>query len=224
MVFRLSTFFAVCLLASTVVSGQEYSVQKLEEGPPQDAISEKIAAQLTPSGYTVKKGTNRTVCRLWLAKSWTGKPGFEPTFTVLYPFAPGEFIGVIEYPRRAGDFRDQQVEGGVYTIRYGQQPVDGNHVGTSDTLDFLLLLPADNDKDPKQLDMDTMIPLSAQVAGSTHPAILSMLRSNNKAEAPAVAHDEDRDLWSVRLAGEAKAGDEGNRQIIEFVVVGHAAE
>ena len=40
------------------------------------------------------------------------------------------------------DFRDQGIPAGTYILRYSQQPVDGAHVGTSTTRDFLALLPA----------------------------------------------------------------------------------
>jgi hypothetical protein len=43
-------------------------------------------------------------------------------------------------------------------------------------------------------------------------------------KAPAVRHLEDRELWSVRLAGKAKAGERTSDLRIEFVVVGHAPE
>ena len=40
------------------------------------------------------------------------------------------------------DFRGQEIKKGVYTLRYGQQPEDGNHIGTSELADFLLAIPA----------------------------------------------------------------------------------
>jgi hypothetical protein len=53
--------------------------------------------------------------------------------------------------------------------------------------------------------------------------MLSLLRSG-AGETPAVEHDAERDLVSVRVMGQAKAGDKTSPLPLTVVVVGHAAE
>ena len=208
--------------SSTAVAGD--GVELLKIGPPAKDLSASIAKAISGNGYKVTAG-GKVVCEIWLAKQWDGKAKFKPSLSVLYPFQPGELIGVIRYLKRAGDFRDQQVKSGVYTIRYGLQPEDGNHIGTSDTRDFLVLLPPSKDKNSARLtDMAKLFEHSAEVSQATHPAILSMLSIPAKAKAPAVRHLEERKLWSVRLVGKAKAGKSVKNLSIEFVVVGHGEE
>lgn len=209
-------------LLASFAHGQEYSVQKLAESPPADAVSPEIAAQLNPVGLRVVKG-QRAVVDLWFAKQWPAKAGFQPSASVMYPFESGTLMGVARYKNRGGDFRNQEIPAGVYTIRYGQQPEDGNHVGTSDTRDFFLLLPAAADKDPARLAEPKMFQTSAKAAGTTHPTMLSLLRSD-AGEAPAIIHDADRELISVRVKGQAKVGDKSTPLVVTVVVVGHAAE
>src|SRR5262249_31496799 len=90
---RFATFAAVCL--ALVLSSQmglqaaDYSVQSLAEPAPSDGLAAEIAAQLAPAGVKVLKGTSRTVCSLWLTKSWQTKADFRPSSTVLYPFEVG---------------------------------------------------------------------------------------------------------------------------------------
>jgi hypothetical protein len=200
----------------------DYKVEKLAEAPPAKAFSASIEKQLAPQGVRISKGT-RPQCDVWLTSPWPVKADFKPTAMELYPFNVGELIGAVRYHTKGGDFRNQEIPAGNYTLRYGQQPVDGNHVGTSDTRDFLLLIPADQDPEAKPMAEPTMFQLSPKVSGGTHPAMLSMLRVEGEpGDLPAMRRDEERDLWSVRLAGQA-AGGKGN-VVIDFVVVGHAPE
>ena len=63
---------------------------------------------------------------------------------------------------------------GVYTLRYGLQPQNGDHLGISTFREFLLFSPAAVDKDPKVLGFDGVVALSKQVIGTSHPASLSL--------------------------------------------------
>src|SRR5688572_26818388 len=138
--------WAILLLLSNLAGAQEYRVQKLQEPLPADALSPEIAQMMNPAGLRVAKG-EKAVVDLWLSKQWPAKAGFQPSTSVMYPLEVGSLVGVARYKNRGGDFRNQEIPAGVYTIRYAQQPEDGNHVGTSDTRDFLLLIPAAADRE-----------------------------------------------------------------------------
>jgi hypothetical protein len=221
---KLPALFAACLLL--VVGGTSWAVdhrvEPLNEPAPADALSPEIASALHPSGVRVLRGGSRTVADLWLVKEWNAKADFKPTSAVLYPFEVGTLIGVVRFKNRGNDFRGQEIPAGVYTVRYALQPVDGNHVGTSDTRDFLVLLPASEDKAMAPLDEMTMNQLSPKVTGTTHPAMMALLRSGAAEAKPTVHHDEGRELWSVRLQGTAKAGGKSQPLPIEIVVAGQA--
>lgn len=219
--------FAACLLSLLLVSSAwavDHKLEPLDEPAPADAISPEVAKLLEPKGVRVVRGKSRTICDLWLCREWAAA-ATKPTGDVIYPFQPGQVIGVIRYPKKGSDFRDQDIAEGVYTLRYGQQPVDGAHVGTSPTRDFLLLLKADQDKSPALPDYKALTKASAQAAGSNHPLLLSMQRlASPTAAAPAIRHEEAREWWIVTLAGNVKQADEAKKQVIELVVVGKAAE
>jgi hypothetical protein len=212
------------LLLALPLAAQEYRVEALNEPAPADSLSPEIAQKLSPTGMRIIKGEARTVADLWLAKEWPVKADFTPSNTVLYPFQGGELIGVARYKNKGGDFRDQEIPAGVYTLRYGQQPEDGNHIGTSDTRDFLLLIPAELDKTAKPMAQMEMFQLSPKTSGGTHPAMLSLLRADKRGSLPEVQHDEERELWSVVFSGNAMAGAKASPLVVELVVVGKAAE
>jgi hypothetical protein len=219
---RLTLPALILALLAAAAQAQDYRVEKLAEPPPGDALSPEIVQTLDPAGLRVLKGSSPVV-DLWLRKEWPAKAGFQPSAALMYPFEPGTLMGVARYKSRGGDFRNQEIPAGVYTIRYGQQPEDGNHVGTSDTRDFLLLIPAAADREAAKLAEQKMFQASAKAAGTTHPTMLSLLRAG-EGDVPAVEHNAERELVSVRVKGQAKAGDKTAPLAISIVVVGHAPE
>jgi hypothetical protein len=212
---------ALLLLACTSAQGADYRVEPLDESAPADEVSASIAATLAPTGARVIRGTATTFCDIWLCKEWATETDFKPTAALLYPFIPGQLMGVVRFARKGSDYRDQDIESGVYTLRYSQQPVDGSHVGTSLTRDFLLLLRADSDESADVLDYSELAKQSAEAAGSGHPALLSMQRIAEDSKPLSMRHNEDHDWWIVGLEGKAK---DGKSLLVEFVIYGVAAE
>jgi hypothetical protein len=169
----------------------------------------------------VIRGANTTFCDVWLCKQWATQTDFAPTSELLYPFSPGQLMGVVRFARKGSDYRDQDIASGVYTLRYARQPVDGSHVGTSLTRDFLLLLQAESDESADVLDYQSLAKRSAEAAGSSHPALLSMQRLAEDAKPLSIRHREDHDWWIVCFDGKTQAGKDLR---IEFVISGVAAE
>ncbi len=198
------------LLCAPVVSGQEYSVEKIEAAPEADGLSDEIAELIAEQGVRVKSGSTRTVCELWLCKELAIDAEFKPTPARLYPFVPGQLIGLVHFGRRGSEFRDQTISSGWYTLRFGLQPTDGNHEGTSPTRDFLLLVDAEQDDLPENWDADALNEASAEAAGSSHPAMLCLQRPSEGA-ALAIRHDEANDWWVLHLIGQWSRRSEVNR-------------
>lgn len=211
------------LLPSLALHAVEHKIEPLKEGPPSEGISPQVAATLGSSGLRVKRGT-ATLCDIWLCKEWAVVADFKATTEVLYPFQPGQLIGVVKFARKGNDFRDQDIGAGLYTLRYAHQPVDGNHVGTSATKDFLLLTKAAKDTSPEVIDFKKLAKQSAEAAGSSHPALLPLQRIPGEAEIPSIRHDEAHDWWIIRFAGKAKASGADKPLVVELLVAGKAAE
>ena len=220
----LLSLLCVAPLFALELRAQDYKAEKLAEAAPADAVSPEIAAVLQPTGFKVARG-ERSVCEIWLAKEWPIKAAKNNSGEVLYPFQPGQIIGVARYARKGSDFRDQDIPAGVYVLRYSQQPVDGAHVGTSPTRDFLCLLPAAKDRKAAILDYKALTTSSKETTGSNHPAILSLQRLPEAAADPlSMRHDEEKDWQIVRFVGKTVLNKETSDQVVEMVVVGVAAE
>ena len=155
----------VTMFVSFLQAADEGKLTAVEKSPA--GVAEKVAAALSMKGQQIEAG-GAVIGSVWLVKQLDAKADFKPSLSVKYPLTPGQLVGVIEIVKKSEftDFRGQDVAAGVYTLRYGQQPVDGNHVGTSDLADFLLAIPAKLDTDPALLKMsEAMHKLSAKTAG-----------------------------------------------------------
>lgn len=211
---------ASCLLLSTTAVAVEYRVEPLKGEFPK-GLSAEIQARLG-TGVRIFRGASRVHCDIWWFKEWESSPD-QPVAGIMYPFQPGQMVGVVQFPRKANDFRNQDIAEGVYTLRYGQQPVDGAHVGTSITRDFLLLTPAAEDTKLAIPDAKTLARQSALAGGASHPALLS-LQKPEALEAVRLRHVEERDWWVVGIVGKLKGATAAANQSLEVVVVGHADE
>ncbi len=218
-----SVFLAILWVAlSSRASGQDYKTARLDSPAP-SGVAPEIGSLLESTGLKVSKGSS-PVCEIWLAKEWPiaadGKTGGE----VIYPLTPGQFIGVIRYPRKTEDFRGQEIAAGTYVMRYGQQPIDGAHVGTSPTRDFLVLSPIAKDRDPKTIDYKALVEASKEVSGTAHPAILSLQKAEEGAMPLSIREVSEKEWVIVHFVGKAKQGGGTKDLPMELVVVGKAAE
>ncbi|MCA9126690.1 MAG: hypothetical protein KDB22_06385 [Planctomycetales bacterium] len=202
------------------IRAQEYSVEKKDGPPVADELSADFQKVFAENGIRVKRGS-RTALELWLCKELTVSEDFTATTEMLYPFEPGQLIGLLHLPRRGSDFRDQTISSGWYTLRFGLQPVDGNHEGTSLTRDFLVLVNLEKDQVGKEWDAKTLATVSAEAAGSTHPAMMC-LQKPTEGDDTAIRHNESRDWWILHTIGK-KAG-KGEPLAIDLIAVGHADE
>ena len=125
-----------------------------------------------------------------------------PKGAILFPFlADGELIGVLQFAAEGHDYRDQPIAKGVYTMRYGLQPVNGDHLGVSTFRDYSLLLPAAKDQ-----TLALAAPQAARGAkrriGRNEPSrrLLVLAAPPEAAKsAPSMIRDAEKNTWSVVL-------------------------
>jgi hypothetical protein len=202
------------------LSAADYRVEPLAEPAPQGEIEKEIHQQLNDQGVRIIRGSKTKFCDIWLCKDLAVQSDFKPTDEIQYPFTPGQLVGVVRYSRSGADFRDQKISKGVYTLRFALQPVDGAHVGTSLTRDFLLLVQATVDQKAKPLGYDSLVEASSEAAASTHPCMLSLQKTAGAPGDSRIRHNDQHDWWIVSLDGKTK----DQPLPIDLVVVGLGAE
>src|SRR5271156_6067181 len=183
---------AVVLLPAAVLGQESYKVEVLKEGPPA-ALAGEFKEVLSGSGYRVVDDQGKSYAEFWLRKAVpaTKKPA-GPDGAILFPvLVEGELLGALRFSGEGHDYRDQTIAKGVYTLRYGIQPVNGDHLGVSLYRDYMLLLPAAKDKSIEKLPKKPLEDRSAESSGTSHPAILMLLKAPASApRPPSLIHDE----------------------------------
>jgi hypothetical protein len=153
----ISAFLALLL---TLAPG----VTPLTDKPPSD-LSGGVVSRLAPAAKIVN---GPTTLEIWLVdKLESTGPGWSGVES-------GTLVGAMRVTGEFKEIRGKVVKPGVYTLRYGQQPQNGDHLGISTYREFLLLSPAGIDTDPKVLGFDGAVALSKEVIGTAHPASLSL--------------------------------------------------
>jgi hypothetical protein len=102
----------------------------------------------------------------------------------------GTLVGAVKIDKDFRDIRGRVIKAGTYTLRYGIQPSNGDHLGTSPFRDFLLLSPVAQDTDPAPHGHDGTVDLSKLTIGGSHPAVLS-LDPPLAADPPLAIHTTD---------------------------------
>ena len=125
-----------------------------------------VAARLTPAARVV---VGDATIEVWLVDKLesSGGPGWSGVES-------GTLVGALRVSGTFKEIRGKVVKPGVYTLRYGQQPQNGDHLGISPFREFLLISPAAIDTDPKVLGFDGVVAFSKDVVGTAHPASLSL--------------------------------------------------
>jgi len=190
---------SVVLLPAAVLGQESYKVEALKEGPPA-ALAGEFKEALSASGYRVVDDQGKSYAEFWLRKAVpaTKKPA-GPEGAVLFPvLVEGELLGALQFLGEGHDYRDQTIAKGIYTLRYGLQPVNGDHLGVSTFRDYVLLVPAAKDKAVADLPPKRLEQQSAESAGTSHPAVLMLLAAPAGSTAePAMVHDETLNTWGA---------------------------
>jgi hypothetical protein len=152
-------------LLSLVLTAQAGDLSGVKHSDPVPSeLAAPVAGKLAPGGVRAT-ANGATITFWWVADlpgaSWSEVP-------------EGTLIGAVKLDADGRDIRGRVLKAGVYTLRYGVQPVSDDHFGVSPFRNFLLLSTAANDKDPAPRDHDATVELSALTLGGKHPAVWSI--------------------------------------------------
>jgi hypothetical protein len=193
---RLQVLLIPTLLALTALALAAAKVEKI--APLSDpAIPQGVRKALAAEGYRVTLDDGSTVDVWPRAQISTANKSREDA---TYMLAPSTFVGVIHFERNTRDYRGDAIAAGTYNLRYAVQPSDGNHLGTSPTPDFLLLVPAAADSNPDATySFEQLVDLSRQVTGKKHPAPFNLIPPEAR-NFPSVSTDgEDHTILSFKM-------------------------
>jgi hypothetical protein len=152
---------------------------------------------------------------MWLRSAMPSGPNNGESSVTLPTVPKGALMGVLRFDAKGADRRGQTIAPGVYTLRYGDYPINGNHQGVAPQRDFLLLVPAALDKSADAVgDFDALVELSRKASGAPHPAVLSFWKAD--ADDKAGFQKQGEKDWVLT----AKLGD----TMVSIILIGKADE
>jgi hypothetical protein len=183
--------------------------------PPE--LPASVAAAIAPAGVHAMVGA--VALDFWFVKSVPLKTG--STTAGWESVDEGTLVGALRVSAAFPDIRGRVIKPGLYTLRYGLQPSNGDHLGVSPFRDFLLLIPADLDTDTAPRGHDGTIDLSKRAIGGSHPAVLS-IDPPSAASAPFSLHTTELGHHAVVVeAALSRGGTPAGTLRFGIVLVGH---
>ena len=152
---------ALLLLQSTA------DLPATKHGDPLPAqLAPAVAAQLAPGGVRVTVGANALT--FWFVRQ------LPAPAAAWSDVKEGALVGAVRIDKDFRDIRGRVVKAGTFTMRYGIQPANGDHLGVSPYREFILLSPVALDTDPAPRGHDGTVEISKEAIGGSHPAVLSL--------------------------------------------------
>jgi hypothetical protein len=223
----------VLLLAVTPVAAQEgkkFSIKTATTDPPKE-LKEPVRRILDNKTVQLLDPAGTVICELWFSKSLTSDATAEQFKNGLTyrELKETSIIGAVRFDEAWTDYRKQKIKTGVYTLRLGFQPMDGDHQGKSAFTEFMLLSSADKDVEADTMAAKALQQMSMKSIGQGHPCVM-MLFPVTKApampnlEATAPVAGMEKDHWVLKVGMPVQAG--ANKTVLGFgiTLVGEAAE
>lgn len=167
------------ILSLALLASAAFAQYKAEPaGAVPSEVSSGVSALLQKQGTKVQSAKG-PLYEIWFVNTLpTGPKASEESLTL--PEVPhGSLLGVLKVYDKIADRRGDQLKPGVYTLRYSYFPVNGAHQGIAPQRDFLVLLSAAQDQDPKaKYDFAQLTSASEKAAGIPHPYVLSFWKQD----------------------------------------------
>jgi hypothetical protein len=218
--FIISSFAMFC---SVAINASDFSVKPLDKAPPAN-LGESIKTELSDKALVILKN-DKPLYELWLRKELALKTPITSPGKALTSIAQASLLGAITVVDDERDYRDDELYKGIYTIRFGLRPEDGNHLGTSEHLFFAVLIDAKNDQElGKIVKTKQLVKASSKTSATDHPMILSLFPvTKSDAVTPSV-HEPAPAHEAIRLSIPAKSqdGSDAGSVVFDLVVAGMA--
>ncbi len=198
------------LAAPSLLHAQEsYKIEPAKASALPEGVPSVIAEELAAESLVINLPDGKPLAQIWLRKAVPARSAPSgPEGAVQFPFlVTGELLGLISYTEEAHDYRDQSILPGVYSIRFGLHPINGDHLGVSPFRDYALLVPIALEKAPTPLGIKDLERESAEAAGTNHPAVLLLTTVAEAKSNENPIHDEVKRFWGIALPVTFKVDD-----------------
>lgn len=191
---------ALAILAGPAVAETKLSVRSEQLDPPTE-LKPALRRLFDERATTVSDA--KPLATFWLRKAIPAAASKESSYRDI---ASGTLIGVVRFERAWTDFRQQEIEAGIYTLRIVVQPDTKDHEGTAPTRDVCVLSPAKADVDADPVAIKPLLKRSGSITGGTHPVVMLMLPHPKPPAKPALVSKGKLSAIGLRGVVETKGG------------------
>ena len=165
-------FALTAVVVAASVFGQDYKMQA-GGAPPDEAGALKSAVE--SKSIQIVDAAGKVNCQVWM-RATPAPAGKSTEANITLPeIIPGTFMGIIQFPAASADRRGQPIKPGVYTMRYSNFPITGDHQGVAPQRDFFVLSRVSDDTDPAAVPkFGALMDMSRKASGTTHPLVMSV--------------------------------------------------
>jgi len=181
---------------------------KVADKPAPKEISDSIRGVLQSKALQIGSGDKPSL-EIWLRQEVPLKA--KPSGDSVNEIAETTIVGAVAVEEKGmQDYKGNDIPAGVYTARFGMQPQDGDHLGTADFNTFLVLIPADSDKDLNGLDkFKPMVKASGKATASGHPVVISLRPAQVEDGLPKITEPApDHKAVRVKIPGKIPGGSD----------------
>jgi hypothetical protein len=209
------------VLATAAFADGKYTLKTATTAAPQE-LAEPVRSLLAEQSLQVLDAKGMPVCEVWVRKEIPCKATPEQVKNGLTyrELEESTVMGAVRFDQTFTDFRKQKIKPGVYTLRLGFQPMDGDHMGTAPYQEFCLISPAKADQKPDIMEAKELRELSAKSTGSSHPSVM-LLFPNEKPEDMPKLEDKGNDIFVANFKRPVVASGEKTAIGVGLVVAGH---
>jgi hypothetical protein len=199
---------------------KDYTIKTAEKTPAPKEVQEPIRKLLGDRCIQLHNAKGDLLAEVWPCKDVAATATDAQVKNGLtYREVPESSVfGVIRFPKQITDYRKNKIPAGVYTLRLGIQPMDGDHMGTAPYSEFLLMSPAAEDKTPDKMEAKKLQEMSGKTTGG-HPGVLLLFPGTGAGANPKLEKKEENH-WVVLFLLDVKVGDKKTQLPIGLTLIG----
>jgi hypothetical protein len=173
-VFALCLMVVLFLTASTIpLAAQEPARLTVAAADLPAEVAEPIRKVLNNEAVNLANGDS-TFFQFWFRKELPLLEQPAGGTITLGTLQEGTVLGVLKVHSERYDFRDEEIPVGIYILRFGIQPEDGNHLGVAPTRTFAVLIPAQADTQLDPVSHEELMKAAAAINAASHPSNLNL--------------------------------------------------
>lgn len=220
---RLFPIAALVALAVHALPGQllaaEAAKLTVATAKPPTEVAEPIRAVLDSKAVRISTG-DKASFEFWFRKELPLAEKPAGGTLGLSTLKEGTLLGAVRVTGEHYDFRNEEIPPGFYTVRFGIQPEDGNHLGVAPTRTFALLIPARQDTKLDPIGHEQLMKAAAKINAAMHPSNLNLQRvEKTDGEFPRLEERSGGEHKVVLLQLPARVGDSKEKTTLTFALV-----